>query len=313
MIDGRIRTLSAADSPGIIRLLQLAEWIVDWPRLQLYLDTGTWYGWVDGGSLLGMITLFPRGEGRWSIGNVIVHPNARRQGIARTLLEFAMNSVSAPATFELIATEFGYPLYRQIGFVDCDSVVRLSRDPADKPGLLGRIRNRRVSSAAFGAALSQPLPASHWAHLASLEQTLCGVYRQQILRAVQRWPNAWLVGDSDSVTNASGFCLCLPADGRVRLGPIVAQDEDTAVELVQHALELTGSNTAFIDVPTADRDANAWLKRLAGMGFRAIRTSPAMVLHRVRLQESPANPPGGTPADSRPADRRFGLFDPAML
>lgn len=302
-MDEHIRALTRSDLPNIRRLLELAEWAVDDARLTLYLAVGTWFGFDRGAGVEGMITLFPHGDGMWSIGNVIVHPKSRRQGIAGRLLEWAVASVATPARFELIATEFGYPLYAQQGFTEFDSVARLRRAPTASdvaPQRLGWRKSRETP--VFGRQL-EGIDDAAWAHIARLESAVSGIHRPAVLRAVAAWPGSWIVCDCESVAHATSFCLCLPVRDQVRIGPLVAPSDVAAEALLNHALMLFPGVITLLDVPTAAGHTRGFLRLAERRGFRVDRHSPMM---SKIVGESSAGL-------ILPADRRFALLDPAML
>ncbi len=68
---------------------------------------------------LGSGTVMPVAEQLYWIGMILVHPQVRRQGIARKIMQHCINHVrqNAPgAAIGLDATPEGYPLYKQLGF-----------------------------------------------------------------------------------------------------------------------------------------------------------------------------------------------------
>lgn len=118
--DGReylVRMRAAAKSPSFLNWASTAEWSN--PAMNGYI-------WQQDGRIVGNVSLIPyfiRGQRYFLIANVAVHPNYRRQGIARRLTEQAVAHArqrSAPATWLHVRedNQAAVDLYQSLEFVE---------------------------------------------------------------------------------------------------------------------------------------------------------------------------------------------------
>ncbi len=85
--------------------------------------------WVEHGRVVGNVSLTPAGYGQgWVIANVAVSPDYRRRGIARQLMQAAMDEVAARGRFALLQVEAdnisARRLYESLGFVELRTFTR---------------------------------------------------------------------------------------------------------------------------------------------------------------------------------------------
>lgn len=112
---GRMR--AAAKSPALLSWASTAEWSN--PAMNGYI-------WQQDGRIVGNVSLIPyfiHNQRHYLIANVAVHPNYRRQGIARRLTEEAVayaRQRGAPATWLHVREEnqAAVDLYQSLGFVE---------------------------------------------------------------------------------------------------------------------------------------------------------------------------------------------------
>ncbi|PJF22038.1 MAG: hypothetical protein CUN56_08020 [Phototrophicales bacterium] len=104
--------------PGLAVISQLND---------LALGIGMGYVWVEDGEIIGNVSIYPSGYPKdlpetYVIANVAVHPDYRRQGIARQLMLASMEHIAkchAQAILQVEAHNTGaHTLYRTLGFVD---------------------------------------------------------------------------------------------------------------------------------------------------------------------------------------------------
>jgi len=95
-------------------------------------ETFAGFVWEDDGRIVGNVTISREGPSSriWTIGNVAVHPDLRRRGIARALMEAALGYVQdhggGLATLEVRADNTAaYPLYVSLGFHYLDGRTHL--------------------------------------------------------------------------------------------------------------------------------------------------------------------------------------------
>ncbi len=108
---------AAANNPRVINWASTAEWSN--PAMSGYV-------WQQDGRIIGNVSLIPyfiRSQRYFLIANVAVHPDYRRQGIARRLTEEAITHArqrSAPATWLHVRedNQAAVELYLSLGFVE---------------------------------------------------------------------------------------------------------------------------------------------------------------------------------------------------
>lgn len=98
--------------------------------------------WEAGGRVVGSVTVQRMGSdgARWYIGAVAVHPDWRRQGIARRLvsqaIEHARRHGATVCLLDVRADNVpAYSLYRSLGFVKFDGACELKLEATARPGL----------------------------------------------------------------------------------------------------------------------------------------------------------------------------------
>jgi GNAT superfamily N-acetyltransferase len=209
---------------GCVALSAAANWNQnenDW-RLMLALGKG-WGISLDDGTLVASTLVLPYGGFAW-ISMVLVLPAHRRKGHASHLLRVALDDLRASRLKPVLdATPDGREVYRQEGFQDTWSFKRL---------LL------RASPDAMNGRANRPVT---WRKALELDVEAFGGDREWLLRALQkRLPDAAL-GTPD------GFVLARDGREANQIGPLVARDEGTALELLQQALA-TVSAPVYVDV-----------------------------------------------------------------
>lgn len=113
----RLRRMSLSQQPWIVlRLRQLVQGIVPG------------YVWEESGVIVGNASLLTTTiEGRFLVANVAVHPDYRRQGIARTLMESLLDVVDEQGGREILLqvrqdNEAAIGLYESLGFATVGSM-----------------------------------------------------------------------------------------------------------------------------------------------------------------------------------------------
>ncbi len=131
--------LPEKNSRRMIGNLQKDDWIIflDWAKkenwhipkqeLQLYQGPLSDSAFVlrEGRQPLGFVTIARHERSGW-IGNLIVHPLYRRQGLGKQLLEHALQTLGerGARTFWLTASRAGQSLYNRYGFAQVDKIER---------------------------------------------------------------------------------------------------------------------------------------------------------------------------------------------
>ena len=198
------------------------------------LDIGRGWGVsLADGTLIASTLVLPYGGFAW-ISMVLVHPNHRRQGHASRLLRTAIADLRGRGlTPVLDATPAGREVYRQTGFRDTWTFKRFFCRGAKRPASA----HKTWSVPDFG-----------------LDREAFGGDRSSLLQALQqRLPQA-------ALGKPSGFVLGRDGREACQIGPLVARDEQTAMELLQAALAVV-PESLYVDVVDHAPQLQQWLQR----------------------------------------------------
>jgi ribosomal protein S18 acetylase RimI-like enzyme len=238
------------------------------------------YVWTESGRLVGNASLLPV-EGapfRWVLANVAVHPDFRRRGIARALVEACLRMArSGPAHEIVLQVKGGNPaaqsLYRSLGFADRGTRATWSRT-GPGPG------------AARSADPARPRRPEEWEVHWALVQRLhpLGLVWPHPLRPGIFRPGGWPLGDpwSHWVWPAHGsIAAALSArrepGGVMHLFVVAAPEARGVAEvpLIEGALGDRGGRTTRVTVETGDE---AHAQDLRALGFTEQHRLTWMVL-----------------------------------
>lgn len=260
-----IRQMRDADIPGAMRLKHAAGWnqtASDWQRLLRLEPEGCFVAERDG-LVVGSTTAVRYGSEMAWLGMVLVLPEFRRQGIARALVQHALDwlDLRGTRTCGLDATSMGKPLYEEVGFAGTELIERWERPPEDKPSFGGRTSARCVAT--LSAALER------------IDREACNYDRSRLLRD--------LCKDS-TVAGAScpeGFAFGRPGSSAWFVGPCVAKNARAAASVLRATLESRQGQRVFWDFLPSNRSAR---KLATELGFQPVRRLERMML---RGGESP--------------------------
>ena len=189
--------------------------------------------WREGGEARGYITSIRYGKSGW-IGNLLVHPGARRHGIGRGLMELSVSALlkSGAETLWLTASEEGAGIYQKLGFVPIDSINRWTGKAAlnweFKPDPLDIESVRAVDRVGWGDRRET-----------LLHQT-CGRGRLH--------------------TSSGGFICCQELGNGMQIGPWGCLIGAQAGQLLDRVLT-AGDTDVFLDVPAGNLAAAALLSQ----------------------------------------------------
>jgi len=130
------KELERLDNPMVAELLKMAN---SWPLLYLLSAFGpglsslmSGYVWIADGRLVGNVTLAveSRRRGLWAISNVAVHPEYRGHGVARQLMQTALEEARDKGACRVVLQVQtdnvpAQSLYSELGFRRYDTVVKL--------------------------------------------------------------------------------------------------------------------------------------------------------------------------------------------
>jgi GNAT superfamily N-acetyltransferase len=239
-----IRALLPRDIPAAVELSTLAGWNqteADWRTLLALSPTGC-FALVHEGRLAATTTVLCYGQELAWLGMVLTHPDYRRKGFARRLLEHALAYADSRhvRSIKLDATEQGQPLYESFGFRTEQEIQRWSG--------LGRDPSRVDGAAAF--TISQ---------IAAADREAFGADRSSLLQA--------LAGRTAPLGSGGNYLFWRPGVRATYLGPCVAASVASARALIERCVG--GDETRwFWDILSANEHA---AELAAGFGFRAER------------------------------------------
>ena len=239
--------LTVADAARGAALSEEIGWNQNRADWRYMLANGFGYGRTDAdGKLVGSAMALGYGAFAW-VCMVLVSPDRRRRGIATDLMNRVLADLEGAGTIAgLDATPDGREVYKHLGFED---IYRIERYWAES---VAPARAPRVS------ARVAPAGADDLAAIAHSDAVAFGADRSALLASLieQQPGRAFVARTRDAVT---GFTLAREGRQATQIGPLVADDADTAIALAAHALAgLDGR--AVIDCPSRHASLIAWLK-----------------------------------------------------
>lgn len=255
-----------ADIPAGLRLCRASGWNQTARDWQTFL-TAAPHGAVvaeEHGVVIGSVATMPYGPFTW-ISMVLVDPKARGRGVGTLLLDRGLRLVPEGSTARLDATPAGEAIYRKLGFVGEYGLARWFRDAP-----------RSQASLSGGGA--RPFDPTDWPAVRELDLRAFGASRASLLeRLVDDAPEyAWVRERTGG--GIRGFLFGRHGHVREQLGPLVADDHESARVLLDSCLTSHPDRAFFIDAPD---DRPGWRTTLASAGLAIER--PFLRMHRGRL------------------------------
>jgi len=245
------RRMTQDDVPAGLALCRASGWnqtAADWGLLLEVGGDGCRVA-VMGNRVVGTATAVDY-EARFAwIGMVLVDANSRGRGIGSALMRDALDRLGdVPARLD--ATPKGYPLYLKLGFVEECRLKRMTNTPsstavADAAGEARRMRREDLDAVA------------EW------DRWVFGADRRRILDwALEAAPDLAFVVERG--TSLRGYCLGRRGHLFRQIGPVVADDLETARQLVEACRRRVSDLPMVIDVPSVQE---RWSEHLAAVGF----------------------------------------------
>jgi GNAT superfamily N-acetyltransferase len=240
------------DIAAAMRLKQAAGWNQtehDWANVLALEPEGCWV-WQQEGEVIGTTTAICYGRQLAWIGMVLVLPEHRGKGIARGLMEHALEWLEARGVrqVKLDATDLGRPLYEKLGFRDERLIERWGA-----PG----------SAAAGGPAADLPLEP-----IAAMDRETFGVDRTSLIARLLQVFQA-------GACEPEGFCLGRPGSNAYFLGPCAAANPAEAGRLIREVMQAAGGAAYFWDLFP---DVPAAVDLARSLGFERKRSLVRMAL-----------------------------------
>lgn len=240
-----ITDLTSADDG---RCMDLAE-RVGWPReavkWRLLLSLGRGYATRERDTLTSMVMIVPH-DGASFVAMMVVDPTLRRRGFGRRILEHALVEAARPVM--LYATAAGQPLYENLGFEVVDGVHKLFGVAPSATSSLCYLTDREAFFAADARAV--------------------GVGRRRFLGQLLE------VADRTVENGRGGYAVRFHNGAVNVVGPVIAESEDDAIELVDNAL-IGARGVCRVDVA---RSSPGLVSHLRARGFVEEAPAPLMLL-----------------------------------
>ncbi|MEO3751736.1 GNAT family N-acetyltransferase [Streptomyces sp. B6B3] len=271
----RVRRLTVADLPDCLDLAADRGWSREEGRWRLLLSAGQGFG-VDappgdaaGGLIASVVaTRYPGldgGPGLSCLGMMLVAQRYARRGLGLRLMRhvIAAERDGGAAAMFLTATEQGRPLYERLGFVPL--------------GSLGTLRGHLAAGAAPttppGAATIRPATAADLPAVLAYDRSAFGADRTALLTRLPSFADQFLVAESAAPADSTestgsaaarrltGFAAAWPNVASTVIGPVVADDPDTALALVSRLATGAPAGTPVrFDADARQPEPAGWLR-----------------------------------------------------
>jgi GNAT superfamily N-acetyltransferase len=254
---GRLALAELSDAEALVAEAGWNQVAADW---RMFLDFGTAYA-VRDGRVVATAAWIPYGTCAW-ISMVLVAGSHRRRGLATQLLRRCIADVTTAGLIPVLdATPAGRLVYAPLGFKEAWGFSRLVSQP-----------RRAAPASSVGI---EPITDATWPALCAYDTAVFGNDRSAVLgRLRSRLPPAGLLARRDG--RIAG--MLLGRDGRIasHLGPLIADDDETAKALLAHALSRI-DGPIYMDVADAKTGVRAFLE---AAGFTVQRPFTRMLLGR---------------------------------
>ncbi|HWV98636.1 MAG TPA: GNAT family N-acetyltransferase [Candidatus Acidoferrum sp.] len=269
-----LRRLTRADLPFVDSLRAMAGWnqtLADWERFLATEPDGCFLAeWNGTRAGTATTTIFPP-DLAW-IGMVLVHPDFRRRGIGRALLEHSITYLRNRGVrcIKLDATPAGKPVYDGLGFRSEWTLKRwVGRPAAVKPTARpSGLRHWQATD----AGSSEPLDVAAF-----------GMSRRALLVALAAQSSVALVLEIKTGSIA-GFGFARAGSQALYLGPVVADSAKAGVVLIEALIAHNPGEVVYWDIPDPNGAAVSLAQRY---GFNVQRPLLRMFLGK---NVSPGDP-----------------------
>ncbi len=246
--------------PGGLALSAEAGWNQIDPDWRFMLGAGSSFGYVDSAGRLvasGLTVDFPAYA--W-ISMILVTPGWRRQGLATRLMQSCIDALQARRLVPALdASPEGREVYLRLGFRDAGTLTRLVGNLSTLP----LETSRRIA----------PLTTTDLDEVVSYDARSSGTDRAALLSHLQgRLPEAAFV--ARGAGGVTGFVLARRGRMSTQIGPLVADDDATALALLSQAGRAAGGPVC-LDLFDQRSGMRSWLD---ARGFVPVTRFIRMVL-----------------------------------
>lgn len=238
--------MEESDLRAAHKLSKAERWphrVDDW---RMMFETGSGVVAEMGGEIVGTTMWFPCGEGRATIGMVIVSKDHRGGGIGRIVFESALEQ-SGCQTLMLNSTSVALPLYRKLGFEAVGEIAQ-HQGSAFSPPIAVPPPGERI----------RPVGANDWEKVRQMVADATGLDRPTALNDYLENGQAVVLDRGEELVGAA---ICRRFGRGYSIGPVIAPDIDRAKALISHWLGSRAGAFTRLDVP-ADCGLSDWLDEI---------------------------------------------------
>lgn len=242
-----------------LRLTQAESWsyrLEDW-LFHFHLGKG-WVACDAGGRVLGTAFWWPYGDQFATVGLVVVDRHQQGKGIGRTLMDAVMEDAGG-RSLQLVATRAGMRLYEQCGFHEQGAICQHQGAAAAAALPL------KTGTACLGTVTSADLEA-----VARCDAKAFATDRTSVLAAVLARGEGIVASRQGRF---AGYALARDAGRGTTIGPVVAEDETLAIEMVARLMQRR-RGIMRLDVPEDATVLRGWLE---SSGIVRIDTAAVMI------------------------------------
>ena len=263
--DAEIGPLKPADLADANALVAEAGWNQTTEDWRIFLDCGTAYAVRRDDRVVATAAWLPYGGRCAWISMVLVTAAARRRGLATQLLHRCIADVTAAGLVPVLdATPAGRTVYAPLGFQETWGFARFAAQ-------------QRVEAPTAPGPKIEAITDAVWPDIIAYDAAAFGADRSQVLARLRgRLPGANLIARRDG--RLTGMLLGRDGRAAAHLGPLIAEDDATAIALLARALGAV-SGTVYIDIADAKSGVRDWLERI---GFTMQRPFTRMLLGRAQ-------------------------------
>lgn len=234
---------------------------VGWPHRpedwRLVLKVGHGFVACDAiGRALGSAMWWPFGERFATVGMVITSPRLQMQGAGRRLMD-TIFAQSGDRDLRLNSTKAGYRLYRSLGFEPTGRIFQHQG------------RAELVEAEQRPAIAVRPATPADEHGIARLDAKAYGADRARVIAALMEQATGTVVERGGAIV---GFALCRPFGRGHVIGPIVAEDDATAIALVRPHVQAHEGTFLRVDTAQEQGEFGAFLEACGLTIFDTVTT-----------------------------------------
>lgn len=264
-------TFSKDDIPALHKLSREAGWehtSTDWEAI---LETGYVCGLRgESGLAAACGALFDYGPNLCALGMILVTPPKRKQGNARKIIRHLLDRRDPPGKPVMLVSGSGVRgLYEKFGFKEIERIHKLQAPPKTS-----------LPPSSFSLKQSvQPISENDLPPILSVDQQVFGADRSNVLR-VRRRQARQALRISNPQGTLLGYALSVQQNQQLLIGPLVAFNRFSALDLISALMEPHDGGPVRLDVSSRRTDL---VQTLLDAGFEELDTQPVMVLDATAL------------------------------